>query len=111
MNEQMHGDIKTQWTCGNEHDRMRDAADLLASLCDETMLKRVCRYEVFQSGGRPARSVQFTVFAQSGEDLDKAMDARFNEDEEDLPNGEYIDDCAWGVDVPAEWNELTEEWE
>jgi hypothetical protein len=111
MNEQMYGDTKTQWTYGNEHDRMREAADLLANLCEETMLKRVCRYGVFQSNGRLARSVQFTVFAQSSEDLDDAMDARFNEDEENLPDGEYIDDCAWGADAPAEWNELTEEWE
>lgn len=36
--------------------------------------------------------------------------ARFDEAARELPEGQYIDDRGWGVDVPAEWNELTEEW-
>ena len=32
MREQMYGDAVTEWTCGNEHDRMSEAADLLSGL-------------------------------------------------------------------------------
>lgn len=32
IREQMYGDVMTEWTCGNEHDRMYEAADLLRSL-------------------------------------------------------------------------------
>ena len=116
MNEQMYGDQRTEWSSGNEHDRMRDAADFLQGLCKEKMLKRVCSYSVFRANGRPGYddrpvdSDQFTVFAPTSEELDAAMEARFDEAAKDLPDGEFIDDCAWGVDVPAEWNELTEEW-
>ncbi len=116
MNEQMYGDVRTEWTSGNEHDRMRDAADFLESLCKGRMLKRVCRYSVFKADAQPGRgdcavdSVQFTVFAPTSEELDAAMEARFDKAEKEAPEGEFIDDCGWGVDVPAEWDELTEEW-
>lgn len=114
MNEQMYGDTHTEWTHGNEHDRMREAADLLETLCKEKMLKRVCRYSVLKAGTQPGGdavdSIQFTVFAPTSEELDAAMEARFDKAEKEIPEGEFIDDCGWGVDVPAEWNELTEEW-
>ena len=32
MREQMYGDTVTEWTYGNEHDRMSEAADLLSGL-------------------------------------------------------------------------------
>lgn len=32
MREQMYGDIVTEWTYGNEHDRMSEAADFLSGL-------------------------------------------------------------------------------
>ncbi len=32
MREQMHGDTVTEWTYGNEHDRMSEAADFLSGL-------------------------------------------------------------------------------
>ena len=117
MNEQMYGDKHTEWTCGNEHDRMRDATDFLESLCKRRMLKRVCRYSVFEDGAQPSHSdcavdsVQFTVFAPTSEELDSAMEARLDKAEKEIPEGKFIDDCGWSVDVPAEWNELTEEWE
>lgn len=116
MNEQMYGDKHTEWTYGNEHDRMREAADFLESLCKRRMLKRVCSYSVFKAGAQPGRgdcavdNVQFTVFAPTSEELDAAMEARFDKAEKEAPEGEFIDDCGWGVDVPAEWSELTEEW-
>lgn len=116
MNEQMYGDQRTEWSSGNEHDRMRETADFLETLCKEKMLKRVCSYSVFKNTARPGYddnpvdSDRFTVFATTSEELDAAMEARFDEATKALPEGEYIDDCAWGVDVPAEWNELTEEW-
>lgn len=116
MNEQMYGDKRTEWSSGNEHDRMREATDFLEGLCKEKMLKRVCRYSVFENKSRPGYddspidSEQFTVFAPTSEGLDAAMEARFDEAAHELPEGQYIDDCGWGVDVPAEWNELTEEW-
>lgn len=116
MNEQMYGDRHTEWTYGDEHDRMRDVADFLRALCKEKMLKRVCCYAVFKDSGQPSRSdsaidnVQFTVFAPTSEELDVSMRARFDEAEKALPEGQFIDDCGWGVDVPAEWDELTEEW-
>lgn len=116
MNEQMYGDQRTEWSNGNEHDRMRETADFLQGLCKEKMLKRVCSYSVFKSSAHPGYddspigSRQFTVFAPTSEGLDTAMEARFDADAQKLPEGEFIDDCAWGVDVPAEWNELTEEW-
>ena len=53
MNEQMYGDMHTEWTNGNEHDRMREAADFLQGLCKEKMLKRVCSYSVFKSSSYP----------------------------------------------------------
>ncbi len=106
MNEQMYGDVRTEWASGNEHDRMREAADFLETLCKEKMLKRVCRYAVFEAGAQAGcdaiDSKQFTVFAPTSEELDDAMEARFDEAAKDLPDGEYIDDCGWGVDVPAE---------
>lgn len=36
MREQMYGDVTTEWTYGNEHDRMREAADFLSSLLSQT---------------------------------------------------------------------------
>lgn len=116
MNVQMYGDQRTEWSSGNEHDRMREAADFLQGLCKEKMLKRVCRYSVFKTDAQPSSdncaidSIQFTVFAPTPEELDVAMEARFDKAEKELPEGKFIDDCGWGVDVPAEWNELTEEW-
>lgn len=115
MNEQMYGDMHTEWTNGNEHDRMREAADFLQGLCKEKMLKRVCSYSVFKASAHPGDdspidSRQFTIFAPTSEELDATMEARFDADAQKLPEGEFIDDCAWGVDVPAEWNELTKEW-
>lgn len=116
MNEQMYGDTHTEWTYGNEHDRMREAADFLQGLCKAKMLKRVCSYSVFKNSAhpgyddRPIDSEQFTVFASTSEELDTAMEAKFDEAAHELPEGQYIDDCAWGVDVPAEWDELAEEW-
>ena len=32
MREQMYGDTVTEWTYGNEHDRMSEAADFLSGL-------------------------------------------------------------------------------
>ena len=32
MREQMYGDTMTEWTYGNEHDRMSEAADFLSGL-------------------------------------------------------------------------------
>lgn len=32
MREQMYGDVATEWTYGNEHDRMSEAADFLSGL-------------------------------------------------------------------------------
>lgn len=32
MREQMYGDVTTEWTYGNEHDRMSEAADFLDGL-------------------------------------------------------------------------------
>ena len=32
MLEQMYGDTVTEWTYGNEHDRMSEAADFLSGL-------------------------------------------------------------------------------
>ena len=32
MREQMYGDVTTEWTYGNEHDRMSEAADFLSGL-------------------------------------------------------------------------------
>ena len=32
MREQMYGDTVTEWTYGNEHDRMSEAADFLSVL-------------------------------------------------------------------------------
>ena len=32
MREQMYGDTVTEWTYGNEHDRMSKAADFLSGL-------------------------------------------------------------------------------
>lgn len=32
MREQMYGEVTTEWTYGNEHDRMYEAADLLRNL-------------------------------------------------------------------------------
>lgn len=32
MREQMYGDTVTEWTYGNEHDRMNEAADFLIGL-------------------------------------------------------------------------------
>lgn len=32
MHEQMYGDEHTDWTYGNEHDRMREAYDLVGHL-------------------------------------------------------------------------------
>lgn len=32
MREQMYGDTVTEWTYGNEHDRMSEAADFLGGL-------------------------------------------------------------------------------
>lgn len=32
MREQMYGDTVTEWTYGNEHDRMSEAADFLIGL-------------------------------------------------------------------------------
>ena len=32
MRDQMYGDTVTEWTYGNEHDRMSGAADFLGSL-------------------------------------------------------------------------------
>lgn len=32
MREQMYGDTVTEWTYGNEHDRMSEAADFLSDL-------------------------------------------------------------------------------
>ena len=32
MREQMYGEVTTEWTYGNEHDRMYEAADLLGNL-------------------------------------------------------------------------------
>ena len=32
MREQMYGDVTTEWTYGNEHDRMYEAADFLRGL-------------------------------------------------------------------------------
>ena len=32
MREQMYGDTKTEWTYGNEHDRMSEAAGFLSCL-------------------------------------------------------------------------------
>ena len=32
MREQMYGDTVTEWTYGNEHDRMSETADFLSSL-------------------------------------------------------------------------------
>lgn len=32
MQEQMYGEITTEWTYGNEHDRMYEAADFLRNL-------------------------------------------------------------------------------
>ena len=32
MREQMYGDTTTEWTYGNEHDRMSEAADYLSVL-------------------------------------------------------------------------------
>lgn len=116
MNEQMYGDRRTEWSSGNEHDRMRDAADFLEGLYKEKMLKRVCSYLVFENTSRPSYddspvgSEQFTVFAPTSEELDAAMEVRFDEIARKLPKGRFIDDCAWSVDVPAEWNELTEDW-
>ena len=112
----MYGDRHTEWTCGNEHDRMRDVADFLEALCKGKMLKRVCCYSVFEDSSQPDQSdgtidnIQFTVFAPTSEEVDAAMQARFDEAEKEIPEGQFIDDCGWGVDVPAEWNELTEEW-
>lgn len=34
MREQMYGDITTEWTYGNEHDRMAACADLIQTLVD-----------------------------------------------------------------------------
>lgn len=81
MNEQMYGDQRTEWSSGNEHDRMREAADFLQGLCKEKMLKRVCNYSVFRANSRPGYddrpvdSDQFTVFAPTSEELDAAMEA------------------------------------
>ena len=116
MSEQMYGDQRTEWSSGNEHDRMREAADFLQWLCKGKMLKRVCSYSVFKETARPGYddrpidSEQFTVFALTSEELDTAMEAKFAEAAHKLPEGQYVDDYAWGADVPAEWNELTEEW-
>lgn len=116
MNEQMCGDKHTEWTYGDEHDRMREATDFLEGLCKAKMLKRVCSYSVFENKSRPGYddspidSEQFTVFAPTSDKLDSAMEARFDEVAHKLPKGQFIDDCGWGADVPAEWSELTEEW-
>lgn len=32
MREQMYGEVTTEWTYGNEHDRMSEAADFLNEL-------------------------------------------------------------------------------
>lgn len=32
MREQMYGEVTTEWTYGNEHDRMYEAADFLRGL-------------------------------------------------------------------------------
>ena len=32
MREQMYGDVTTEWTYGNEHDRMSETADFLSGL-------------------------------------------------------------------------------
>ena len=32
MREQMYGDTMTEWSYGNEHDRMSEAADFLSGL-------------------------------------------------------------------------------
>ena len=32
MREQMYGDVTTEWTYGNEHDRMSEAAGFLSGL-------------------------------------------------------------------------------
>ena len=35
MREQMYGDTVTEWTYGNEHDRMSEAADFLSGLLSQ----------------------------------------------------------------------------
>ena len=62
MREQMYGDTVTEWTYGNEHDRMSEAADLLSGL-----LSREYGMEVQQTGQSPvsvtARQTGIVTFA------------------------------------------------